>query len=57
MDELHLNVLLERSVEKESEPCSTEMEQSSIEEIHAKQFETQTFPVYIYSEVVILIEE
>ena len=42
MNELHLNdpdhnptsseLLLERSVAKESEPCSTKMEQSSIEE-------------------------
>ena len=60
MDELHPNnpdhnpisseLLLERSVAKESEPCSTEMEQSSIEETHAKQFEIQTNPVYCSEE-------
>ena len=51
VEELHLKdpnhnptsseLLLERSVAKESEPCSTEMEQSGIEETHAKQFEIQ----------------
>ena len=49
-------LLLERSVAKESEPCFTEMEQSSIEETHATQFEIQTNPVY-YSKEVFLIEE
>ena len=63
--ELHLNdpdhnptsseLLLERSVAKGSEPCCTKMEQSSIEESHAKQFEIQTNPVYIHSEEPILI--
>ena len=49
-------LLLERSVAKESEPCSAEMEQSSIEETHAKQFEIQTNPV-CRSEEGIPIEE
>ena len=67
VEELHLNdpdhnptssgLLLERSVAKESEPCSAKMEQSSIEETHAKQFEIQTNPVYNYSEEVIPVEE
>ena len=67
VNELHLNdpdhnptrseLLLERSVAKESEPCSTEMEQCSIEETHEKQFEIQANPLYNYSEEVILIEE
>ena len=67
VEQLHLNdpdhnptssaVLLERSVAKESEPCSTEVEQSSIEETHAKQFEIQTNPVYNYSEEGVLLEE
>ena len=67
VEELHLNdpdhnptsseLLLERSVAKESEPCSTKMEQSSSEETHAKQFEIQTNPVYNYSEEVIPVEE
>ena len=66
VDELHVNDpdhiptssewLLERSVAKESEPCSTEMEQSSIEDTHAKQFEIRTNPVNKYAEEVILIE-
>ena len=66
MDELHPNdpdhnpisseLLLERSVAKESELCSTEMKQSSFEETHAKQFEIQTNPVYC-SEEGVLIEE
>ena len=67
VDELHLNdpdhnptsseLLLERSVAKESEPCSTEMEQSTIEDTHAKQCEIQTNPLYNYSEEVIPVEE
>ena len=67
MDEFHINdpshnptsseLLLERSVAKESELCSTEMEQSSIEETRAKQFEIQTNPVCNCSEEVIPIEE
>ena len=67
MDELHLSdpdhnptsskLLVERSVAKESEPCSTEMEQSSIEETHEKQFEIQANLVYNNSEEVVLIEE
>ena len=67
VDELHLNdpdhnpassvLLLERSVATESEPCSTEMEQSSIEETHTKQFEIHTNPVYNNSQEVVRIEE
>ena len=66
MDELHLKdpgynptsseLLLERSVARESESCSTEMEQSGIEETCVTQFETQTNPGY-YSKEVISIEE
>ena len=62
MEEVHLKdpgdnptsseLLLERSVAKESELCSTEMEQSSIEETHATQFEIQTIPVYCSKEVI-----
>ena len=61
VEELHLNdpdnnptsfeLLLERSVAKERESCSTKMQQpSSIEETHAKQLKIQTNPVYNYSE-------
>ena len=67
VEEFHLNdpdhnptsseLLLERSVAKESEPCSTEIEQSSIKETHATQFEIQTNPMYNYSEEVIPIGE
>ena len=43
---------------QEKELDSTKMEQSSIEETHAKQFEIQTKPLYnCYSEEVIPIEE
>ena len=66
VDELHLRdpghnstssrLLLERSFAEESEPCSTEMEQSRIEESHATQFEIPTNPVY-YSKEVILVGE
>ena len=66
VDELHLGdpghnptsseLLLERSVAKESEPCSAEMEQSRIEETHATQFEIPTNPVY-HSKEVILVGE
>ena len=55
MNELHVRdpghnptsseLLLERSIAKESETCSTEMEQFRIEETHATQFEIQTIPV------------
>ena len=48
--------LLDRSITKESEPCSTKMKQSSIEETHATQFEIQTNPVY-YSKDVLLVDE
>ena len=61
--ELHLNgpdrnptsseLQLERSVAKERD----DMEQSSIEETHAKQFQIQTNPVYNVSEEVIPVEE
>ena len=67
VDELPLNgpdhnptsseLLLEGSGATESEPCSTEMEQSSIEETRAKQFEIQTDSVYNYPEEVTPIEE
>ena len=67
VDELPLNdpghnptssgLLLERLVAKESEPCSTEMEQSSIEETRAKQLKIQTNPVNNHSEDIIPIEE
>ena len=56
VEELHFNDadhnptssewLLERSVAKESEPCSAKMEQSRIEETHATQFEMPTNPVH-----------
>ena len=49
------DLLLERSIAKESEPCSTEMEQSRIEDTHATQFEIPRNPVY-YSKEVILVE-
>ena len=52
VDELHLKdpghnpssseLPVHRSIAKENEPCSIEMEQSSIEETHATQFEIQT---------------
>ena len=48
---------LARSVAKESEPGSTEMDQSSTEETHATQFEIQTNPVYDCPEQVILTED
>ena len=61
VDELHLRdpehhpaiheLLLERSIAKESEPCSTELEQSRIEETHATQFEIPTNLVYYSKEV------
>ena len=67
VDELHLKhaghnptsteFLLERSFAKVSEPCSTELEQSRIEETHAKHFEIQTNPVYNSSEEVTPIED
>ena len=66
VDELHLRdpghnptsseLHLVKSVAEESEPCSTEMEQSRIEEIHATQCEIQTNPVY-HSKEVILVGE
>ena len=40
-------LLLERSIAKESEPCSTELEQSRIEETHATQSKIPTDPVYL----------
>ena len=66
VDELHLidpghrpttsELLCERSIAKGSEPCSTEMEQSRIEEAHATQFEIPTNPVYCSKEVVLTEE-
>ena len=62
VDELHVTdpghnptsteFLLGRSVAKESEPCSTEMEQSRIQETHATHSEIPTNPVYISKEVI-----
>ena len=46
--------LLERSIAKESEPFSTEMEQSRIEETHATHSKHPTNLVY-YSKEVILV--
>ena len=48
--------LLLETVTVKSEPCSSEMEQSSIEETHATQFENQTNAVY-YSREIFPIEE
>ena len=45
-----------KSVAKESELCSTELEKSRIGETHATQFENLTNPVY-YSKIVILVGE
>ena len=45
-------LLLERSVARDSKPCSTEMEQSCIEETPPSQFEIPTNPVYYSKEVV-----
>ena len=66
VDELHLRdpghnptsseLLLERCIAKENELCSTELEQSRIEETHATQFEIPTNSVY-YSKEAILVEE
>ena len=42
----------ERSIAKEGEPCSTELEQSRIEETHATQFKIPTNPVYYSKEVI-----
>ena len=60
MEELHLNdpdhnptsseLPLKRSVARERELLSTKMEQSSIEETHANQFEIQTNPVFLLKE-------
>ena len=47
-------LLLERYVAKESEPCSTELEQSRIRETHATQFEIPTNPVYCSKEVILV---
>ena len=66
MYELHLRdpghnptsseLLPERSIAKESGPCSTVLEQSRIEETHATQFEIPANPVY-YSKEVVLVGE
>ena len=66
VDEIHLRdpghnptsseLLLERFIAKESELCSTEIEQSRIEETHATQFEIPMDPVY-HSKEVILVGE
>ena len=41
-----IELLLDRSVAVESEPCSTEMEQSRIEETYVTQYEIPTNPAY-----------
>ena len=46
------DLLVERSIAKESEPCSTELEQSRIEETHATQSKIPTNPVYHSKEVI-----
>ena len=66
VDELHLRnpghnptsfeLLLERSIAKESEFCCTEMEQFRIEETHATLFEIQTNPVCSSKEVILVGE-
>ena len=66
VDELHLRgpghnptsdeLLVERPIAKENEPCSAELEQSRIEETHATQSKIPTNPVY-YSKEVILVRE
>ena len=60
-DELHLQnpghnltsseLLSERAIAKEGEPCSAELEQSRIEETHATQFKSPTDPVYYTKEI------
>ena len=39
-------LLMERSIAKEREPCATELEESRIEETHARQSIIPTDPVY-----------
>ena len=66
MDELHLNgpgrnptsneVLLERFFTKESELCSTELEQSRIAETSATQSKIPTSPAYYTTEVCLVGE-
>ena len=66
VDELHLRdpghnptsneLLLERSIAKESELCSAELERSRIEEIHATPSKISTDPLY-YSKEGILVGE
>ena len=43
-------------MQKESELCSTELEQSRIEETHATQFEFRMDPVYLLKEVILVGE-
>ena len=52
--ELLEHIGLERSIAKNREPGSTKMEQSIIDETHAKQLKIQTNPVDNHSEEVIL---
>ena len=62
MDELHLRdpghdptsneLLLERSIANVCGPCSTELEQSRIEETHATQSKIPANPVYYSKEVI-----
>ena len=49
-------LLLERSIAKEGEPCSAEMEQSRIEETHAMQSEISMDTVYYPKEVILVGE-
>ena len=46
-------LLLERSIAKESELCATELEQSRIEETHAQHSKIPTDPVYFSKEVIL----
>ena len=58
MDELHLrDPGHSPTIAKESGLCSTELEQSRIEETHATQFEIPTNPVYCSKEVILAEEE
>ena len=49
-------LLPERAIAKDGEPCSTESEQSRIEETHATQVKIPTDPVY-YTKEIILVRE
>ena len=51
-----MTLLLERSIAKESEFFSKELEQSRIEETHATQFKISMDPVHYSTEVVLVGE-